>query len=298
MTKLVLIDGHAIMHRAYHALPTSLTTRENEPINAVYGFTSMLLKVIQDLKPTHIAVCFDRKEPTFRKEMFEDYQSHRPETEKELVSQFSKAKDVAKAMAIPVFEMAGFEADDLIGTIAEKAKVDEVNIVTGDRDILQLVNKKTKVYLPIGGLSNAVLMGEEEVVKKMKVRPSQIVDYKGFVGDPSDNYKGVPGVGPKTAEKLLDECGTQEDVYKNLDKIPETVANKLKEHKESALTSQKLAKIVRDVDITFDVDKMASWQVNSPKLLSLFENYGFKTLTRRVKTLGDKIEEEKQGVLF
>ncbi len=298
MTKLVLIDGHAIMHRAYHALPTSLTTRENEPINAVYGFTSMLLKVIQDLKPTHIAVCFDRKEPTFRKEMFEDYQSHRPETEKELVSQFSKAKDVAKAMAIPVFEMAGFEADDLIGTIAEKAKVDEVNIVTGDRDILQLVNKKTKVYLPIGGLSNAVLMGEEEVVKKMKVRPSQIVDYKGFVGDPSDNYKGVPGVGPKTAEKLLDEYGTLEDVYKNLDKIPETVANKLKEHKESALTSQKLAKIVRDVDITFDVDKMASWQVNSPKLLSLFENYGFKTLTRRVKTLGDKIEEEKQGVLF
>jgi len=298
MSKLVLIDGNAILHRAYHALPQTLTTRENEPINAVYGFTSMLLRVIQDLKPTHIAVCFDRKEPTFRKEMFEAYQAHRPETDVALSGQFPKAKKVSEAMNIPIFEKAGFEADDLIGTIAKSAKVDEVNIVTGDRDILQLVDKKTKVYLPVKGLTSAVLMDEEKVVEKMGVRADQIVDYKGLVGDPSDNYKGVPGIGPKTAESLLDTYKTLEGIYKNLNKIPGSTAKKLKDNRDSAKTSQKLAKIIRNVEIHFDIDKSAKWQVNSPQLLELFKNFGFKTLTKRVKDVGQKLEEEKQGSLF
>src|SRR3989344_8025202 len=149
MSKLVLIDGNAILHRAYHALPP-LTTKRGEPINAVYGLTSMLLRVIQDLKPTHIAVCFDRKEPTFRHKEFPKYQAQRPVMDKELSGQFEKAKDVLSAMNIPIFEMAGYEADDVIGTLASQSTgVDEVVIVTGDRDILQLIDdsRRVRVYL-------------------------------------------------------------------------------------------------------------------------------------------------------
>src|SRR3990167_2925065 len=138
MSKLVLIDGNAILHRAYHALPP-LTTPNKEPINAVYGFVTMLLKVIADLKPTHLAVAFDRKEPTFRHKEFKDYQAQRPETHADLISQFAKAQKVVQAFGIPIYDKAGFEADDVIGTIAQKAKTKEVVIVTGDRDLLQLI---------------------------------------------------------------------------------------------------------------------------------------------------------------
>src|SRR3989344_3525742 len=202
MNKLVLIDGNAILHRAYHAIPP-LTSRTGEPINAVYGLVSMLLKTIDDLKPSHLAVCFDRPEPTFRKKIYQAYQAQRPETEESLSSQFAKAKEVLDSMRIKIFEMPGYEADDLIGTIAEKSvKINEVVIVTGDRDILQLVDdrKKIRVFMPIVGLSNGRVFKEEDVFSKLGVLPNQIIDYKALVGDASDNYPGVFGIGPKTAE--------------------------------------------------------------------------------------------------
>jgi len=152
MTKLVLIDGNAIMHRAFHALPP-LTTPTKAPIGAVHGFASMLLKVIENLEPTHLAVCFDRKEPTFRKGLSEAYQAHRPEMDEGLIPQFPKARKMLEAMHIPVYDKAGYEADDLIGTIAQNTSADQILIVTGDRDILQLVNRRVQVYLPIKGLS-------------------------------------------------------------------------------------------------------------------------------------------------
>ena len=259
MSKLVLVDGNAIMHRAFHALPTTLTSENGEPTNAVYGFTSMLFKIIEDLVPTHIAVCFDRREPTFRKKEFKDYQSHRPEMDIGLSSQFPKAKEVLKAFRIPAYDKKGFEADDVIGTISKRTRVDEVVIVTGDKDILQLVDKRIKVYLPVGGLSNAVLMDEKKVKEKMGVRPERIVDYKGLVGDPSDNYKGVLGIGPKTAEKLFKDYDSFKEIYKNIDKIDERIASKLKEHKKSADMSYKLAKIVTDVDVEYDIEDMNDW---------------------------------------
>ncbi len=254
MSKLILIDGNAILHRAYHALPP-LTTKRGEPINAVYGFISMLLRVIQDLKPTHIVVAFDRKEPTFRHKEYKQYQAHRPETDKNLISQFDKARRVIDAFGIPFYDKAGFEADDVIGTLVKQAekKLDEIIIVTGDKDILQLVTEKTKVYLPVRGLSDAKLMETEDVVEKMGVRPDQVDDYKALVGDPSDNYPGVPGVGPKTATKLLAEYETVENVYKNIDKIQERVAKKLKEGKDLAIVSQKLATIVTNVPVKLDI---------------------------------------------
>jgi DNA polymerase-1 len=301
MSKLILIDGNAILHRAYHALPKSLTTKEGEPINAVYGFVSMLLRIIQDLEPTHLAVAFDRKEPTFRKEKFEEYQAHRPEMDEELVSQFDKTKKILTAMGIPVYSKVGFEADDVIGTLSRKASKDdfqEIDIVTGDRDILQLVDDKVKVYLPVRGLSEGKLFGEREVVEKMGVKPKQIVDYKGLVGDPSDNYKGVAGIGPKTAENLLEEYGSFEKIYENLDKLPKNLKEKLEKDRESAETSYMLAKIVTDVDVDLDRKGMGKWNVKDKKLLDVFGNFGFKTLTKRVKDVGKTLEEKKQGSLF
>ena len=218
MTKLVIIDGNAIMHRAFHALPP-LTSPEGEPVGAVQGFLNMLLRILEDLNPTHLVVCFDRKEPTFRKSMSIDYQSHRPEMDDQLSPQFPLIQKVLKAMAIPIYDKAGYEADDLIGTIANISKADNVVVVTGDKDILQLVNNKIQVYLPVKGLSVAILMFPSDVKEKLGVSPEQIVDYKALVGDPSDNYKGVPGIGPKTAVDLLSEYQSLENIYQNLDHI-------------------------------------------------------------------------------
>jgi DNA polymerase-1 len=319
MSKLVLFDGNAIMHRAYHALPP-LTARNGEPINAVYGLISMLLKVIQDVKPTHIIFAFDREEPTFRKEILESYQSHRPEMEEALSGQFKKAAEVIKALGIPLYDKAGFEADDVIGTIAHslsfprrresrhnigidsgsKAGMTKVLIITGDRDMLQLVDEENdiKLYMPLKGLSDAKEFGVAETIERIGVAPEQIVDYKALVGDPSDNYKGVPGIGPKTAVTLLEEYKTLGNIYKNLDKLPEKLKLKLLENKENAYQSQKLAKIVTDVDIDFDLEKAAKWQVNSDKAVKLFEEYGFRTLTKRIKNVGKAVATEKQMGLF
>lgn len=296
MDKLVLIDGNAILHRAFHALPP-LTTKRGEPINAVYGLISMLLRVIQDLKPTHIAVCFDEKEPTFRHKEFPKYQAQRPHMADELSSQFDKARVVVEAFGIPIFSKGGYEADDVIGTLAKQAK-EEVVVVTGDRDILQLVDKRVKVYLPMVGLSTAKLMGEDEVTQKMGVHPSQIADYKALVGDPSDNYPGVSGIGPKTAIHLLAEYKNLEGIYKNLNKISPQVGEKLKKGKKDADLSQKLAKIVTDVPVSLDTDSAGKWDVDSQKVLDLFSEFGFKTLTERVKKVGKGIDREKQTTLF
>ena len=306
MSKLVLIDGNAILHRAYHALPP-LTTRRGEPINAVYGLVSMLLRVIQDLKPTHIAVCFDRKEPTFRHETYKEYQAQRPVIDKELSGQFEKAKETISAMNIPIFEKAGFEADDLLGSIAEQAqrtknkeqsRIDQVVIVTGDRDILQLVNEKVKVFLPVRGLSEGKLFGVEEVKEKMGVLPSQIPDYKALVGDQSDNYPGISGIGPKTAEKLLDKYKSFPEIYKHLDEINISTKTKLVEKKDDGEMSYKLAKIVTDVELENDIEQTNRWQIDSQQVLDLFYEFGFKTLAKRVKEVGKSIVSENQMKLI
>lgn len=296
MSKLVLVDGNAIIHRAYHAMPTTLTDKEGNPTNAVYGFTSMLLRIIEDLEPTHLIVCFDRKEPTFRKEMFDDYQSHRPEADKELISQFGTVREVVSSFGIPIFDKAGYEADDLIGTIAKKAEkdLDGVVIVTGDKDILQLVTDKTKVYLPIKGLSIAKLMDKDEVMVKLGVWPEQIVDYKALVGDPSDNYPGVRGIGPKTAESLLDEYENFDKIYENIDDIPITTKNKLVEGKEMGEMSYKLAKIDTDVPIKYDVEEAKDWGIERKEILETFSDIGFRSLSDRVKKMRKEKEEEAQ----
>ena len=170
--------------------------------------------------------------------------------------------------------------------------------MTGDKDILQLVTKKTKVYLPVRGLSDAKLMEAKDVVEKMGVRPDQIDDYKALVGDPSDNYPGVPGIGPKTTIKLLAEYGTVDNVYKNIDKIQKSTAKKLKEGKDLAIVSQKLAEIVTNVPVKLDVERSGKWKVNNKNVLDLFEEFGFKALTKRVNKVEEEISREKQMSLL
>ena len=294
----MIVDGNAILHRAFHALPP-LTTKNGEPINAVYGLVSMLLRVITDLKPTHIAVAFDEKAPTFRQKELPSYQAQRPPMANELSGQFEKAKNFLKAAGIPVYSKPGFEADDVIGTIATKSKEDVI-IVTGDRDQLQLIDdaKNVKLYMPVVGLVNAKLFGETETAERMGVPPNQIADLKALTGDPSDNYFGVPGIGPKTAITLLSKYKSVKGIYDHLDEIAGNVREKLEKGKASADQSFMLATIVRDVPLDLDFEAMGKWSIDSPKVLKLFEEFGFKTLTKRIQDVGKKIEEEKQGALF
>lgn len=300
--KLVIIDGNAIMHRAFHAIP-KLTTPKGEAINAVYGLVSMFLNLIDNLKPTHLVVCFDEKEKTFRHKEFKSYQSQRPPTHEDLISQFFKARDFLKEARVQVYSKKGFEADDLIGTISSLSTVDrslftDVVIVTGDKDILQLVNDKVKLFMPQAGLSTGKIFGIEETKEKLGIPPNLIIDYKGLVGDPSDNYKGVLGIGPKTAVSLLEEFGSFKGVYKNLDKIPLKTREKLVKSRKDADMSYKLATIITNVPMKFDFEKMDDWDLGSAKVLDLFKTFGFKTLTKRLLAYSKKVETERQGQLF
>lgn len=304
MKRFVLIDGNAILHRAYHALPP-LTTRSGELVNAVYGFTTMLLKVISDLKPQYLAVAFDTEKPTFRQMEYLGYQAQRPHIDKELADQIVKIHEILKAFGIPFFEVPGFEADDVIGTLAQQIvkgkqptlKKIQVVIVTGDRDIMQLVGPRVKVYAPVRGLSEAELFDQEKVFQKMGVEPGQIVDYKGLVGDPSDNYPGIPGVGPKTAIELLKKYKSLKNIYRHLPELPEVLARKLIEGRELADLSYRLARIVLDAPVKVDLKKcqFQMGEEERAKASKKFQELGFKSLAARMQKESGKIKRTRQG---
>ncbi len=316
MKRLIIIDGNAILHRAFHALPP-LTATDGTLINAVYGFTSMLIRLIFDLTPTHIAVAFDRPKPTFRKELFKDYQIKRPKMDEGLAAQIPMVHDVLTAMHIPIFEKDGFEADDVIGTLCQQVKsqkskvksaIDQVIIVTGDRDLLQLVTDTIKAYMPTKGLSEAKLYGVAETKERLGVSPTQIPDYKALAGDQSDNYPGVPGVGPKTAIELIKNYKTIELLYKALDKHAAEMSDGLKEkltkNKDLAILSKTLATIRTDVPIQTKISPLTKEQLKTHEVIKQFELLGFTTLIKRL--LGDgkaqtkgtqkKNEEQKKAV--
>lgn len=298
--RLVLIDGHAILHRAYHALPP-LTSRSGELLNAVYGFTTMLLKVVADLKPDFLIVTFDVVgKPTFRHKEFVGYQAQRPETDEELVGQIGRVYEVLQAMGIPIYELAGYEADDLIGTLSREASRKKIKtvIVTGDKDILQLVGRNVCVFAPVRGLSQGELLDSKKVEEKMGVKPSQIVDYKALAGDPSDNYPGVPGIGPKTATVLLKRFDSLEKIYKNLKTVEKefgsSVAERLSSGKDSAELSQKLARIVTNVPVKFDLRKARFEFTRQEKEATIekLRELRFKSLVARLEgQQGEKISK-------
>ncbi len=306
MSCLVLIDGNAILHRAFHALPP-LTNRAGELVNAVYGFSTMLLKVINDLKPDFLAVAFDTPEPTFRKMEYLGYQAKRPAMDEGLVGQIEKVREVVKAFGIPIFQAPGFEADDVIGTLArqacqkskiknQKSKIDEVIIVTGDRDMMQLVGPKVKVYAPVRGMSEAEVFDEKHVKEKLGIKPAQIVDYKGLSGDSSDNYPGVPGVGPKTAVELLQKYQDLTGVYQHLADLPESLVRKLEAGKELAELSQKLARIVTDAPVELDPEKcqFEFTEEEKEKVAGKFKELGFKSLVTRIKNPNPEAQKNNE----
>ena len=289
--KLIIIDSNALIHRAFHALPP-LTNKKGELINAVYGFTMILIKVIKDIGPDYIVATFDRKEKTFRHTEYKDYKATRVKQPDELYAQIPIVKQVLEAFDIPIFEKSGYEADDLIGTITHLKSVDnpqiESIIVTGDQDALQLVDDNTKILSPHKGMGETIFYDEIGVKEKYEgLIPNQLIDYKALRGDPSDNIPGVKGIGHKGAINLLSEFKTLDEIYKNINskKIKDRTRELLIEYKTNAFLSQKLATIIINVEIDFDLKKCEFSSLNKNKIAKLFQELNFKRLMGQLATL-------------
>lgn len=282
LKRLVLLDGHAILHRAYHAMPPTLTAPDGTPTNAVHGFMNMLLQILGAQKPDYLAVAFDRPEATFRQQQYTAYQAKRPEMEGNLTEQIPLVHEVLDALKIPYFEVAGFEADDVIGTLASQNK-EETVIVTGDRDMLQLVNDKVKVCVPVKGLAQTKIYDEKKISEEFGVEPKQWVDVKALKGDASDNYPGVRGIGSKTAQELIAKYGNLEGLYRNLRELKPQIAKKLAEGAEGAGMGKKLAQIVTDVPVHLDLEKAEVTGIDWHSGISYMrEKLGFKSIPEKI----------------
>ncbi len=306
MRKLLLIDANSLIHRSFHALPP-LTTPSGAPINAVYGLSSILLKLVREHNPDYVVAAFDRKEPTFRKEMYAEYKAHRPPTANELISQLIEAHNTFEKFGIKVVEQPGLEADDIVGTLAEMfsakggsasgGKNDEIPrqaqgdnfglkiiIFSGDKDNLQLIDgDKVVVELLRTGVSKTVTYNEALFLQDYGFSPKQLVDYKALVGDTSDNIPGVNGIGPKGATDLIKEYGTVEKIYEEISLIPkEVLRKKLEAGRESAFLSKKLAKIKCDADLPVSLEDFKQQALDKESLKKYFEELGFNSLTERL----------------
>lgn len=282
----MVIDGHALIHRAWHVLPP-LTTQDGTLVNAVYGFTAMLLKVIKDIKPEYLVLTFDLKGPTHRHEEYKEYKAHREAPPDELIAQFDLVREVVRAFNIPIFEKQGFEADDLIGTLVKHSKTKGIHkiIVTGDMDALQLVDAETTVMTVKKGATDTIDYGPTQVKEKYGgLAPEQLIDFKSLRGDPSDNIPGVKGIGEKTAITLLSEFKNLDGVYKNIDspKIKDRVRELLKEYKKDAYLSQKLAAIKTDVPIKFSLNETITKDFDVDKAVKIFQKFEFKSLINQL----------------
>lgn len=297
MSKLLLIDGNNLFHRAYHALPP-LTGRDGENSNAVYGFSNMLLKALSEVKPSYVACAFDTAAPTFRHIEFEKYKAQRPAPPPDLYPQLPKVKKVLESFGIHYLEKAGYEADDLLATLAFKSGVDEVIILSGDRDALQLVDRLVKVQMPGWNLSTTTLFGAEEVMEKYGVTPEQMVDYKSMIGDVSDNVPGIAGIGPKTAAQLLQKYQTLEGIYQHLDEISQTICKKLEEGKQLALAAKSLVELDRNVDLEFKIDDLR-FQPDWNKVRAQYEEIGFKSIINKLprNKMSEMTEDKKDDQL-
>jgi DNA polymerase-1 len=298
---LYLIDGHALAYRTYFALTgmggdrgsSRWVTKSGEPTAGTYGFTSVLIKIMEQDQPDYLAVSFDLGR-TFRDDLFADYKGTREKMPDDLSVQIDRLYDVVRAFNIPILTAEGFEADDVLGTVAQTAAAEgaEVKIVTGDRDLLQLADKHITINLAGQKLSEAVDYGPEEVKARYALTPKQYIDYKALVGDKSDNIPGVAGVGEKTATELLQQYGSLDKIYKNLDKVPARFKAKLEAGKESAYLSLKLSTIVTDVPIEFDLDACRTGQFDRDQIAKLFQTLEFNSLLKRVDKLGETQKAE------
>ncbi len=292
----LLMDGHALVHRAFHALPPLTVNKTGEPIGAVYGFTSALLKALDEIDPTHCAIVFDRPTPTFRHMQYEEYKAHRASTPDDLRVQFKRIRELVSAFGIPAYEMDGYEGDDVLGTLSTQASEQGIDtvILTGDTDTVQLVTPYVKALLPRGMFKDTVLYDENKVMERYGVPPVLIPDYKGLVGDSSDNIPGVPGIGGKTAAKLVQEFGDIKGIYEHIEEVkPPRIQGLLKEHQAQAMMSVDLARIVVRVPLDLDFDACARSAFNREAVVALFREMEFSSLLARLP--GGDGEEAVEG---
>ena len=293
--KFLIVDGNSLAYRAYYAMPF-LTSPEGTNTGAVFGFFNMLLKAIEDNTPNYIAVAFDFSKHTFRTEIFKDYKGTRQETPPELREQFPIIKELLKKLKIAVFEMENIEADDIIGTLAKSSKTTKNLILSGDRDLLQLIDTNTEVLLTKHGTTSTKSMTLESLKEEMHITPSQVVDLKALMGDNSDNIPGVKGVGPKTAQDLIEAYGTLENVYKHIDELKGSLKEKLIKDKEMAFLSYTLAKIKTDVELDFKLENLKLHYPFDVSIKEDFKRFGFGMfLKRNIYAEVKEVEEKSQS---
>lgn len=285
----IAIDGNAIVHRAYHAYPVSLTNSQGIPVNAIYGFTVMLLEILKRFDPEYIVCAFDTGKPTFRHVKYTDYKVHRKLPEQALLTQFPLVEDLVRAFNIPVIMVDGYEADDVLGTLAQYIKNGkwsdqniEMVIVSGDRDLLQLIDKDVNVCLPQGNFKSLTVFNRDSTKEKYGYYPEQVIDYKAIVGDPSDNIPGIKGVGDKSALELLEKYGSLNEIYKNLDQLKPRQANLFKEGIEQAEFSRELATIFVDVPFKVMLEECLMRDFSRQKVVDEFIKYEFKSLIDKI----------------
>jgi len=279
--RLVLVDGNALFHRAYHAVP-HLTNKDGVPTNAVYGFANIMIKMMGDLKPKYVVICWDKSSKTFRKDMYPEYKATRKSMDDELRVQIPLVKELVDALNLPFVELENYEADDIIGTFSRQAKGYETIIVTGDKDELQLVDEHVKVYMLRKGFTETQIYGLEEMMETYGLTPKEFIDLKALQGDSSDNIPGVPGVGPKTAVDLIQKYGSLDGVYENLHELRGKLKERLEQNKDLAYLSYKLSTIALDAPVKLDLHHATLNEVDRQALHELFMRLNFKSLLSKL----------------
>ena len=293
--RLIVIDGNHLIHRAFYAIQNPLKTSKGEQTNAIYGFASMLLNIIELDVPDYIVMTFDEKAPTFRHKEHKEYKAKRVKAPDELYEQIPRIRELIKRFNMAKYSKEGFEADDMMGTIARMSEKEGIvtYIVTGDMDALQLINPKTFVVFPHKGYREPIVYDKERVVKKYGITPEQVIDYKALMGDSSDNIKGVEGIGVVGATKLLNEYETLDGIYEHLDEITGGIHDKLASGKEDAYFSQRMAKIVTDVPCDFKPEKASIDKLDYIELEKFFDEMEMRSLQRRIRKMIP--DEQKAG---
>ncbi len=295
MKRLLLVDGHSLAYRAFYALPVeNFGTSSGQPTNAIYGFSSMLLNLIRDEEPTHIAVAFDVSRKTFRSEKFPEYKAQRAKTPDEFRSQMDYLYQMVTALGIRTFAIEGFEADDVIATFAKEAESEEFEVLisTGDRDSFQLISERITVLYPRKGMSDLARMTPEAVKEKYGLTPSQYHDFAALRGDPSDNLPSVPGVGEKTATKWIQDYGDIQGLLSHADEIPGKVGESLRAHVESVKLNHELTQLIHDVDVKASVSDLEWKGFNSADVLHLLDQLEIKALRDRIKSMSGEVEAD------
>jgi len=298
--RLVILDAMSLIHRAYHAVPRHFATSSGEPTNAVFGFMNILLRVVEELSPDHAAAAFDLPGPTFRDEMYEPYKAHREAPDDMLVAQFGRIRELLEVLAIPIYDLEPYEADDVLGTLARQAEADgfDVWLITGDRDALQLVTPQVRVLSTNPRTGQPLIYDEAAIADRWGIRPSQVVDFKGLVGDSSDNIPGVKGVGEKTASTLLATYEDIDDIYAHLEDIRPAIRRRLDGQEEIAQLSRRLATIVCDVPVEFDQERTRLWQADVDAVQGLMRELQFRNVVERMGFLqtSTQVEDEQLQV--